>query len=363
MAHNLSNEELAEFREIFNLVDRDGGGTITKEELGELMDTLGIDATPEEIDLMIHEIDQDNNGEIDFEEFVAVMSRKVSATYTADQVKNAFKVFEGDAPSGHIKVDVLIRALTNDGTDKLTDEQAHDPSASSSPTGRASSTTRVRQHDDERLGGIEGSSSASPRAWSCCSTTGRKTSWADKGSGSAKKRDALWYLKNIESHALMYHHRPGRKVAMVCDDNGDGVYWTGYVRNAKAPKAKAGSVARHLLPGLPGRGELRTASPSRRQLRRRAWFPPETADEGDDRPGNYAKNALLARCRKDVAFLLNVGHRLPLSSDLWKLCVSCALPLKDLGYRGWRLQVALLGDDRAFVCIDGSYPFPVHPTL
>ena len=126
MAHNLSNEELAEFREIFNLVDRDGGGTITKEELGELMDTLGIDATPEEIDLMIHEIDQDNNGEIDFEEFVAVMSRKVSATYTADQVKNAFKVFEGDAPSGHIKVDVLIRALTNDGTDKLTDEQASD---------------------------------------------------------------------------------------------------------------------------------------------------------------------------------------------------------------------------------------------
>ena len=126
MAHNLSNEELAEFREIFNLVDKDGGGTISKEELGELMETLGIDATPEEIDLMIHEIDQDNNGEIDFEEFVAVMSRKVSATYTADQVKNAFKVFEGDAPSGHIKVDVLIRALTNDGTDKLTDEQAHD---------------------------------------------------------------------------------------------------------------------------------------------------------------------------------------------------------------------------------------------
>jgi|TARA_B110000305_G_C19140102_1_gene493068 calmodulin len=67
-AHNLSDEELAEFREIFNLVDRDGGGTITKEELGELMDTLGIDATPEEIDLMINEIDQDSNGEIDFGE-------------------------------------------------------------------------------------------------------------------------------------------------------------------------------------------------------------------------------------------------------------------------------------------------------
>ena len=67
MTQHLSEEELAEFREIFNLVDRDGGGTITKEELGELMDTLGIDATAEEIDLMINEIDQDSNGEIDFE--------------------------------------------------------------------------------------------------------------------------------------------------------------------------------------------------------------------------------------------------------------------------------------------------------
>jgi len=104
MSAHLSDDELAEFREIFNLVDRDGGGTITKEELGELMDTLGIDATPEEIDLMINEIDTDNNGEIDFEEFVAVMSRKVNATYSSEQVKNAFKVFEGTSGTpGYVK--------------------------------------------------------------------------------------------------------------------------------------------------------------------------------------------------------------------------------------------------------------------
>lgn len=56
MTHLLSPEEIAEFQEIFNLVDRDGGGSITKEELGELMDTLGIDASPEEVDLMIREV-------------------------------------------------------------------------------------------------------------------------------------------------------------------------------------------------------------------------------------------------------------------------------------------------------------------
>jgi len=41
----LTETEVNEFREIFNLVDKDGGGTISKDELADLMDTLGINAT------------------------------------------------------------------------------------------------------------------------------------------------------------------------------------------------------------------------------------------------------------------------------------------------------------------------------
>ncbi len=107
-------------------MDKDGGGTINKAELAELMDTLGIDATPEEIDLMIDEIDEDGNGDIDFEEFVSVMSRKVNASYTADQVKSAFKVFEGNCPKGYVKAESLVKSLCTYGTEKLTEEQAQD---------------------------------------------------------------------------------------------------------------------------------------------------------------------------------------------------------------------------------------------
>mmetsp|Transcript_64920 Transcript_64920/g.115058 ORF Transcript_64920/g.115058 Transcript_64920/m.115058 type:complete len:83 (-) Transcript_64920:140-388(-) len=43
---HLSDEELSEFREIFNLVDLDKGGTISKEELKQLMSTLGLKPSP-----------------------------------------------------------------------------------------------------------------------------------------------------------------------------------------------------------------------------------------------------------------------------------------------------------------------------
>ena len=43
---------------------KDGGGTISKDEFADLMDTLGINATSEEIDIMINEIDADGTGKV-----------------------------------------------------------------------------------------------------------------------------------------------------------------------------------------------------------------------------------------------------------------------------------------------------------
>ena len=116
---HLTEEELAEFREIFNLVDLDKGGTISKDELKTLMTTLGLRPTQEELNAMVDEIDSDGNGEIDFDEFVTVMSRKVNTSYTPAQVKAAFKVFEKEAPSGFVTMAALEQALTTYGSEKL----------------------------------------------------------------------------------------------------------------------------------------------------------------------------------------------------------------------------------------------------
>lgn len=111
---------------MFNLVDRDGGGSISNEELGELMDTLGICASQEEIDLMIQEIDEDSNGEIDFDEFVGVMSRKVHALYTQDQVRNAFRVFEDKDNPGCILTEKLMEVLKQNCKHLMSEDQVKD---------------------------------------------------------------------------------------------------------------------------------------------------------------------------------------------------------------------------------------------
>lgn len=132
--HHLTEEELAEFREIFDLVDEDKGGSISRGELKKLMITLRLKPTEEELDAMMREVDADGSGDIDFDEFVTVMSRRVQADYTPEQLKSAFKVFETDSvPQGYVSTEVLEHALTTYGTDKLSPEEASELLATVDP--------------------------------------------------------------------------------------------------------------------------------------------------------------------------------------------------------------------------------------
>lgn len=116
---NLSETEVRELREIFNLVDKDGGGSISNEELKDLMDTVGIKLSQVEVDNMIKEIDQDSNGEVDFDEFVAVMSRKTNSNVTKREVSDAFKFFS-KRNDGKISLQELKTVLMEKSSKEIT---------------------------------------------------------------------------------------------------------------------------------------------------------------------------------------------------------------------------------------------------
>ncbi len=73
----MTEEEIEEIREAFNLFDTDGSGTIDPKELKAAMQSLGFEAKNQTIYQMIADIDKDGNGSIDFEEFLDMMTAKM----------------------------------------------------------------------------------------------------------------------------------------------------------------------------------------------------------------------------------------------------------------------------------------------
>lgn len=56
-------------------------GCITTKELGTVMRSLGQNPTEAELQEMIHEVDADGNGTIDFPEFLNLMARKMKVNW------------------------------------------------------------------------------------------------------------------------------------------------------------------------------------------------------------------------------------------------------------------------------------------
>merc|ERR1711865_534405 len=117
----LTEEQIAEFKEAFSLFDKDGDGTITTKELGIVMRSLGQNPTVAELQDMINEVDADDNGTVDFPEFLSLMSRKMKDTDTEEELIEAFKVFDRDG-GGFINAAELRHVMTNLG-EKLEDEE------------------------------------------------------------------------------------------------------------------------------------------------------------------------------------------------------------------------------------------------
>ncbi|KAJ5079278.1 calmodulin-1 [Anaeramoeba ignava] len=119
---DLSNDQIAEFKEAFNLFDKDGDGKITSKEVGVVMRSLGVNPTEAELQDIVNDIDANMNGFIEFQSFVNLIKKKMQDEDKPEDIIAAFKVFDRDG-HGYIATHELYHILTTIG-EPLTKEEA-----------------------------------------------------------------------------------------------------------------------------------------------------------------------------------------------------------------------------------------------
>ncbi|PKI73802.1 hypothetical protein CRG98_005786 [Punica granatum] len=103
-----------ELRRVFQMFDRNGDGSISKKELADSLENLGIFIPDKELEDMIRRIDANGDGCVDIEEFEALYRSIMDERDEEEDMKEAFNVFDQNG-DGFITVDELRSVLASLG--------------------------------------------------------------------------------------------------------------------------------------------------------------------------------------------------------------------------------------------------------
>ncbi|KAG8739214.1 hypothetical protein FRC10_005871 [Ceratobasidium sp. 414] len=141
MSNQLSQEQISAYRDAFSLFDKgmdhcdillklkptrlsscsDDSGTISVDELGDILRSFGQKPTLDELRGMMAKVDLDRSGTIDFGEFLTMMNE--TGGTPEDELKEAFRAFDKDN-SGQISEEEL-KSVMNSLGERLTDAEIH----------------------------------------------------------------------------------------------------------------------------------------------------------------------------------------------------------------------------------------------
>merc|ERR1712187_53730 len=117
----LSADEVQEVKDAFDLFDTDSSGAVSVQELVDAMVSLGIDQKNEAVFNMIKEIDTDGSGELEFAEWLEMMTARLTNKTPRSEIEKVFKLFDNDR-TGEISLDNLKRVASGLGEDVSNDE-------------------------------------------------------------------------------------------------------------------------------------------------------------------------------------------------------------------------------------------------
>ena len=107
--NGLTEDEVLEIKEAFDLFDTDKSGEIDVAELKQALMNLGIDTKNQTLQNMLSDIDKNGNANIDFDEFIDMMTAKMSDKDTREDLMKVFELFIGDDNTDKIDIKHLKR--------------------------------------------------------------------------------------------------------------------------------------------------------------------------------------------------------------------------------------------------------------
>ena len=120
----ITDEQRKDLQDIFDQFDKDKDGKISGKELANAMFSMGQNPTDDEINEMMREVDLNQDGKIDFDEFMILMTNNSPETQAEEEVINAFRVFDKEG-NGLIASSELKHIMMTIG-DKMSEEEAEE---------------------------------------------------------------------------------------------------------------------------------------------------------------------------------------------------------------------------------------------
>ena len=114
---DLTELQIAEYKEAFQIFDKHGEGVINSKELGTIMRSLGLSPSDEDLKEIIDSFDNDkNNNMIDFNSFLIIMARRKNDIDKEEDLLEAFRVFDKEN-NGKISARELRYVMMSSGED------------------------------------------------------------------------------------------------------------------------------------------------------------------------------------------------------------------------------------------------------
>merc|ERR1712106_153291 len=91
--NDISNEDKEMVTKVFNKFDSDGTGAVSISELGNIMRSIGMFPTDDEVDDLLEYMDNDGSGVLELDELEKHMAQQVDDTQTSFKFKSFFLRF------------------------------------------------------------------------------------------------------------------------------------------------------------------------------------------------------------------------------------------------------------------------------